>query len=317
MGTRNKLALLAAATIFIASCQYASVDTVNSNNVQSSTVYQDYRIEADRSQTQVAATFRVGGSTGTTIEMSEPGKILHNGNDLSLSAPANLLGTNYKTKGTDYRAGLKGYQPNHEFVFTDKSGATYKNSLSLAPLEIAAGKSDLVLRRAQPTMIRLSRAIAQNETLSVGINTTAGDEVPTRGNSVYLSASRDALVITPQYWQGKIPAGRAELQVKVSRRENVSQGTTVGGAIQIVYSSAPVAVVTEKPEAGAKETTTNANAANTNAANANAAGANTAGANLSVPQKDAPLSNARNGSDSADSKRAVSRKSARRKIKSP
>lgn len=225
----------------ICGCNQASVETVSSNTVMSSQVYQMYLIEADKSETRITATFRIGGATGTTLELTEPGNIFYNGAPLPKSAPENLLGSNYRMKGTDYRIFSKGYIPAHRFSFTDNDGKNYLNSINLVPIEISANPGFL-FQFAQPATIPLSRAVGANETLTVAIDSVIDDEIPTSDNSAYLSPNRNALIITPQYWLAKSLKGKAELKIKIKKNSIISQGSPLGGSISAEYSAAPVSV---------------------------------------------------------------------------
>ena len=59
-----------------------SCDTVESTKIAQSEIYQDYTVDASDSGTHVTATFRVSGSTGTTIDLDAPSKIEYNGREL-------------------------------------------------------------------------------------------------------------------------------------------------------------------------------------------------------------------------------------------
>lgn len=223
----------------IGGCNQGSVETISSNTVMSSQVYQIYNIEADKSKTNITATFRVGGATGTTLELTEPGKISYNDAPLPVSAPGNLIGTNYRMKGTDYRSFSKDYRPAHKFSFTDNDGKTYINSINLLPLEVSAN-GGLMIEASQPTLVPLSRAVAADETLTIAINSIIEDQIPTSDNSVYFNENRSAIIITPKYWQAKSLKAKAKLEIKVKKNAIVSQGTQLGGSMTAVYSAAPV-----------------------------------------------------------------------------
>lgn len=222
-------------------CNQASVETVSSNTVMSSQVYQIYTVEAEKGRTDITATFRVGGATGTTLELTESGKISYNDAMLPVAAPSNLIGTNYRMKGTDYRTFTKNYQPNHKFSFTDNEGKTFENSVNLLPLEVS-GNSVFTLQISQPTMIPLSRPIGKDEILTVAIDTIIEDQVPTSDNSVYLNENRSAIIITPKYWQTKPLKSKTELKIKVKKNSIVSQGAPIGGSISAVYSATPLMI---------------------------------------------------------------------------
>lgn len=233
--------LLFSLSFLLSACNQGSVETVASNTVQSSQVFQIYDIEASRSETKVVATFRVGGATGTTLELAAPGKILYNNEPLAKSDPTNLIGTNYRVKGTDYRLTMNKYQPSHEFAFTDGDGKTYKSAFNLLPVEVSAN-SGLTLRRAQPATIPLSRSLAADETATIAIDSIIDDQIPTADNSVYFNAQRSAIVVTPKYWETKQLKTNVPLQIKVKKSAVISQDTNLGGTITAAFAAAPVYV---------------------------------------------------------------------------
>lgn len=273
-----KILLFLAFCSFICACNQGSTDTVASNTVMSSQVYQIYYVEGKKSNTTVVATFRIGGSTGTTLALTEPGKILYNGTALDKSDPSNLIGTNYRMKGTDYRAVLKNYQPKHEFVFTDNDGKTSTGSITLLPLEVSAN-GGLFLDSAQPTTIPLSRAIGADETLLLGIDTSIGDDISGSG-TVFLNPARNAVTITPQYWVEKKLGTRASIEIKVRKNSSIAANNNLGGSISVEYLAEPVNVSISQAK---KAASTNANAktanANVSAANANTTAKTSANAN--------------------------------------
>ena len=241
-------------SLFICACNQGSVDTVESNKVMSSQVYQVYDVEGKKGETKIVATFRVGGATGTTLALTEPGKILYNGNALEKSDPSNLIGTNYRMKGTDYRSTVKNYQPKHEFVFTDNDGKTSTNSVSLTPLEVSAN-GGLALQSSEPTTIPLSRTVGNDETVTIGINSSIDDEVSAGGGTIYLNPARNAIIVTPKYWQSKQLQAKAEITVKVKKSVALPQGANLGGSISATFAASPVYVSVSNAK-----TTTNANA---------------------------------------------------------
>lgn len=257
--TTAKLFLLTAifSALFTSACVQASVETVSSNAVQASQIYRIYAVEANKTRTEIVAAFRVGGATGTTLELAAPAGILYNNQPLPVSAPGNLIGTNYKMKGTDYRTFSDNFQPSHQFSYTDADGKTFVNSISLAPVEIAA-KSALNLESEKPALINLSRAIGADETLTIAIDSIIDDEIPTAGNTVYFNEKRTAVIVAPQYWASKQLKPQAELQIKIKKSGNISNGSPLGGSISAIYKAAPVIVSVERTKK--VSTTGNSNA---------------------------------------------------------
>ncbi|HQU84850.1 MAG TPA: hypothetical protein PKY59_17055 [Pyrinomonadaceae bacterium] len=275
-----KILLFLAFCSFICACNQGSVDTIESNKVMSSQVYQIYYVEGKKSGATVVATFRVGGSTGTTLALTEPGKVIYNGTALEKSDPSNLIGTNYRMKGTDYRTMLNNYQPKHEFVFTDNDGKTSTNSVTLLPLEVSAN-SGLFLDSAQPTTIPLSRAVGADETLVLGIDTSIGDDVSGSGGTVFLNPARNAVTITPQYWSAKKLGAKASIEIKVKKSSSIAANSNLGGSVSVEYLAEPIYVsVTQAKKAGNANANLKTANANVSAANANTTAKTTANSKI-------------------------------------
>jgi hypothetical protein len=257
---KTKILLFSVFCISIFGCNQGSVETIPSNTVMTSQIYQIYNVEGSRSETNSVAVFRVGGATGTTLELTAPGRVLYNSAEMPLSAPSNLIGTNYRMKGTDYRMSGKAYAARHDFSFTDNDGKTYLNSINLSPIEIISNTA-FTLENSQPAMISLSRTVGTDEKLTLAIGTSSSDEVPAADNSVYFNPSRNAVIITPKYWQTKNLSPKAELEIAVSKSASITQATPLGGSISAKYSAAPIYVSVNN----AKSTTTNTNIKTVNA----------------------------------------------------
>lgn len=242
--TRILLLLTICFCLINLACVQGSVETISSDTVQASQIYQIYRIEASKSRTEIVAAFRVGGETGTTLALITPAQILHNKQPLPVSAPGNLIGTNYRMKGTDYRTFSDNFQSSHEFSYTDADGKNYVNSINLAPVEISA-KGAVSLENDNPTTILLSRTIGADETLTIALDTIIDDEIPTAGNTVYFNEKRNAVIIMPQYWSAKKLKPQTELQIKIKKSGGISNGTPLGGSISAVYKAASLIVNVE------------------------------------------------------------------------
>lgn len=294
MSIKNKFALpllIASSAFFFASCQQASVDTVNSNTVESAQVYQQYFITATRGQSSVAATFRVGGATGTTVELSQPGKVTYNGAPLDKSAPSNFIGTDYRVKGTDYRKSTDNYQANHEFLYTDAGGKTYRNSIALPPLEI--GAKIISINRKTVSKIPLSRALGAGETIKLLIGYSTIEPIPDQYKTIYLAPERNALIITPKFWQSHSATGETSVGLKVKKTSSISQGTPLGGLMTVEYESSTVnANIINTPKAAANsnavmqpsEATTQNNTAANLASNQTSNSNLSSNTNSSLPQ---------------------------------
>ena len=264
-------------------CNQGSVETIASNTVMSSQIYQVYDVEGKKGETKIVATFRVGGATGTTLALTEPGKILYNGTALEKSDPSKLIGTNHRIKGTDYRSSAQNYTPAHKFEFTDNDGKIYTNSINLLPIEVSAN-GGLALQSSEQTTIPLSRTVGTDETLTIGIDTIIDDAIATADNSVYFNPARNAIIVTPKYWQSKQLKAKAEITIKVKKSVTIAQGSNLGGSISASFAAAPVYVSVSNSKNAVNANVKTANTtANTNVRTANvSANANVKTANIST-----------------------------------
>lgn len=123
--SRISSALLAAGvTLGLTGC---SVDVVSSDSVKPEAIYQDYSAtySEDTQKTWLWATFRVGGSTGTTIALEGRSSLVVNG---TAAHPSSILGQHY-----ELIVG-QGFVPNVTTVWTDPNGAVYTNTLQIKSL---------------------------------------------------------------------------------------------------------------------------------------------------------------------------------------
>ena len=289
--------------VFAACGPSASVDTISSNAVQSSQIYQQYRISGERETTVISAVFRVGGATGTTVELGAPSQISYNGAPMKLSLPQSF--TNVRTKGTTYETAQKGFSESNKFDYINADGKTFSNSINLAPLEINA-KSLTSIQLTQPSSIPLSRTIGADENLVVTVNDGFGEKVPNSEKSIYFNAERNAVIITPQYWAEKSPPAQTVVKMRVYKDASVSEGTALGGTIYAEFSTAPCNVNVSRAEKrvvnnNAANKTNSVNAANVvQATNANARAADNS--NTSKAINKTPVSAADTLTNSVDSK---------------
>lgn len=253
-------------------CTTASVDSVASNAVVSSEIYQDLTITGERNQLTASAVFRIGGATGTTLDLTAPSKIEYNGTEMTKSAPVSANIPIF-AKGTTYFANAQTFRPAHQFSFTDKDGKVYKNSISLEPLELAV-KTPFALSTKTPTAIRLSRPILQGEKLEITLDNFTFNDISTTENAVYLDASRQNLLISPSFLVKKEVKKSAQVAVRVSKSEALKDATPRGGSISISYQSADISAnLTTNPARNSANQAANVKA-NTNTGNQN--GANSA-----------------------------------------
>ncbi|HEX8738331.1 MAG TPA: hypothetical protein VF721_23550 [Pyrinomonadaceae bacterium] len=217
--------------VFLSACP--STETVESTRVPAAGVYQSYSITASKKQTSVYAVFRLNNETGRTIDLDAPAKIDLNGKPMTEIAPTFATGTTYEAKAS-------GFVPKQQFVFTDGAGKVYRNEIALPALEIPVQK--IVLSRTRAAFIKLSRALAPNEQISVSVTGKAVKDKTPLNKSVEASPdeSRTGVSIAPESLK-EFMTGAVTINAAVEKKESLKQATPSGGAIRFVYQSAAVA----------------------------------------------------------------------------
>jgi len=101
-----------------------SIDVVSSGSVKAEAIYQDYSASysEDTQTTWFWGTFRVGGSTGTTVALDGRSSLLVNG---VTARPSSIFGQHYELSVG------QGFVPNVTTVWTDPNGAVYTNTLQI------------------------------------------------------------------------------------------------------------------------------------------------------------------------------------------
>lgn len=222
-----------------------SCDTVESTKIAQSEIYQDYTVDASDSGTNVTATFRVSGSTGTTIDLDTPSKIEHNGRELGENLRSMLSGTTYT-----FSSGV--FIGSHQFTYTNGEGKVFQNELSFEPIELVSPPA--VINLKEKTVILLSRPVYETESLETSIvslekrpetnanSNSIGNNANTDGPSYSTdlhqnyNSGRTAIVIEAGGLKDFVP-GKAEIVVKVRANKDLQQKNKAGGSISYTCSS--------------------------------------------------------------------------------
>jgi hypothetical protein len=224
-----------------------SCDTVDSGKVSSSAIYQDYSVSASSAGTEISATFRVGGPTGTTVNLNPPSRVEYNGTQMDENLRSAFSGTYYSASTRDLAA-------RHQFLYTDGEGRIYKNEISFE----AIGLADVpgTIKAGEKIVIPLTRRLADNENLDTMIlseekrtgensNTNANTSVPEKRYSVNLSRNlngdRTAVEI-PAESLVNFAAGKASLYISISGDVPIQEKTETGGSMHYSFNTASYSV---------------------------------------------------------------------------
>lgn len=217
----------------------ASIETVESTNIKPADIYQDYNITANRFETKTYAVFRVGGSTGKTVDLDAPSKIEVDGEPLPEIAPSGI-------KGTDYQLNEKvAYKAAREFVFTNADGKVYRNTIGLAPIEFTA-KEGFMVSASKRNFLPLSRiSLDEKEQFEIYMTNERFVKTNATPSNINIEAKFDreknALIVEPEILKN-IPAGNATVFLNVSKTSQLQNAAGVGGRSTIKYYAKPIQI---------------------------------------------------------------------------
>jgi len=243
---RSMLKILPCAFLTFVCLGCQTMETVESTKIPQSEIRQTYVVTATREQTNVAAYFN-RGSWGKSVDLDAPSKIEDNGGELAQSSLTFLTGTTYGKN-------LAGLQTAHRFVYTNNDGKVFRNELSFEPLDLPAG--EIVVKRSQETVIRLSRRVGKDEKISISLNSSQKradsdnpNAAPNNSEEYELSLNneldenRSVIVLKPKNLK-KFVGGKAVLSVETSRELPLQEQTQAGGTMRWSYTSTVNASVT-------------------------------------------------------------------------
>ena len=228
MGIRALLAL--AVVVLVVGCSI-----VDSDQVSPDTVYMTWwgQYSEDQARMEWTATYFVGGSDGTYLELT--GRSGSNVNGDEMIANHGILNTiDYEWSRVFPQASSP--QQTYTLEYTDTAGKNYVNSASLPPrptvdprqnthVSLSAGTYDASWITASPVggNDSLQATISMN-----GVTVTSYDDDPA-GSSGKLRFSRDQLA--------QLKTGNARLRVCVSRSGSLAETPPKGGSMHVSYCS--------------------------------------------------------------------------------
>lgn len=228
--TALRLVPAAALMLLNAAC---SMETVSSKDVNPEAVYQDYSMtyKEDSGSTHISAQFRVGGWSGTTIELEAPAELKVNGAPVSKST---LFGTRYE-KSTG------GFVRTVVFEYKTADGKVLTNSISIDPLYLR--QAPAVASAHAPYVVELDApALGSGESVSAELfqeSRDAHDRIEYRTARATYNSGR---AVFPVAELKKLANGMAKLRLSRSKRQGLAQATREGGGISASYVLREVSV---------------------------------------------------------------------------
>ena len=221
-------ALFAVLSVFNTAC---STDTVSSKDVSTEAIHQDYTMSyhEDSNTTEMSAQFRVGGWSGTTVELESPSSLKVNGQAPSKNS---FLGTRYYSSSS-------GYVPTATFEFTTTDGSKLTNSISIDPLHLLKADQTVSVLRTYEADVDAPK-LTSGETITVQIQQQISGKESVYATGIY-DRSRSKASFSPSELN-KLENGNASLVIYRAKTGSLAQATKEGGGIAAYYYLRPVSV---------------------------------------------------------------------------
>jgi hypothetical protein len=255
------LLFLLLAILLISGCE--TRETGNIKDVTQSEIYQDLSFTSNGSTTIVKATLSFAGVRGTTLKLTNPSKILFNGQPLDEKTG--------QSTGTYYEKSFDTVLNGGTFTFTDTKGKTYTNKVELPSIDFKTLPTQINRAAVTKLPIENGTKIADSSVqLKISYQDKQGFQgkdvsvFPLRkGNdSAYFDAKTQSIIIEPAIWsniQG-IKANKVEIEITSKSSQNLQQATAIGGKISSEYNGKTItATLSGKSIATAAVPKTNTN----------------------------------------------------------
>ncbi|MCB9073185.1 MAG: hypothetical protein H6623_06155 [Bdellovibrionaceae bacterium] len=210
-----------------------SSDTVGSRDVNPNAVHQEYSVEYQETSNSsyISAQFRVGGSTGTTVELEPPSYLKINGT------------TPHKSSffGTSYSLDQGGYTSSVTFEYSDDSQHSYVNSVIVKTIQILSAPQNLTIGQSYSVVVS-TESLNPGDTVRGYLRQDHFDQGISQ--SAYVEGVFDVgtqRMIFSSYDTSRLYEGNVELTLVRSHYQALSQSTSRGGgSIGSYYNTRPV-----------------------------------------------------------------------------
>ncbi len=230
MKLRFKTLLLAGfSCMVLAGC--SSTDISDSSNVKQEEIWQKLSavFNEETGKAEIMAQFRFGGSTGTTLRLTEPSNITVNGQPMT--------GGDEMFMGQVYRATFNKHDGQYLFVFQNTERKFYENMITMNPLGFQDPPTK-INGRGNTVFVYNGLPIHNNESVELRIDGGAN-------GSASISASDAGVLsvtVTPDHLKnmkdGPVKVRWARLQAR-----ELEKGTHLGGVMSTEFISLPVDAV--------------------------------------------------------------------------
>lgn len=249
--------ILIAITVSVSLLGCYSYEVVDVNNVKTDAIHQAYSVffDGDSGQTMVGAGFRVGGSTGSTLDLTGMSSVECNEERLG-------QGTFI---GRYYGAVIPGHSAHCKFVFTDAEGARFVNTIRLAGAEFADDTPEVISRSERNTMRFEGPPVVEGELVVLEVITDKlgreDVELFREDPDRFLNKAREDIaqerelgrttsvgatsVVIQQEILSRIDNGSLNIRWRRSVHHKLQNATPVGGVMSAHYLSRPRQIMLE------------------------------------------------------------------------
>ena len=210
--------------LFISSC--VSNETANSDTVKQTEIYQGYNITYNAGEKELSAdaTFRFGGSAGTTLILNSPAGVTFNDEAMAMGKSI-FSGTFYEiNKQVNFNNGFK-------FIYTDTDKKVYTNKASIETIEFDNAPTKASLKEGF-TISWKGKSLGNNETvyLSIEDKNSFNKSISTNiaGTNEIKVTSTDLKDLKP---------GSVNLTLIREISSSLNEATHLGGKLHIKYIS--------------------------------------------------------------------------------
>jgi len=215
--------------IFILGGCSASTDKIGSDRVHSDDIHQSYDIyyDANTNTTDIYATFRVGGSTGTTVELVKPGKLEMNDQDAILD---NKYGAHYSLKLRS------GNQQTINIIWTTNEGTQYKNNFNILPAAISTNFNNIISLHSNVIIdVEAANFDREKDTISLDVHQVRSDGMTNENNIGTYDSITKQIIVKSENLQNLQP-GPVIFTLSRSSFRTLDQKTSKGGNAYLKYN---------------------------------------------------------------------------------
>ena len=214
--------------LFVSSC--ASNDTASSDTVKQSEIYQSYSITYDASDNELfaKASFRFGGSNGTTLILAKPSNVVFDKQEMAMR--------NNFFSGTFYKINSKSdFKTKYVFKFTDTDKKTYSNEVSIQAIKLTYYAN--ILDTNDTYKVKWDNPLKSNEEVILTLKDSKG-KVKTKSIDVL---GANSIEFMSSDLKG-LDSGSAHIFLKNKKNSELKEATHLGGNITFEYSSTKAAI---------------------------------------------------------------------------